>query len=159
MSLNKIIFFLLLVMPEGQIKGAEHLPDNVQCTQIMTPGSPSPCQSWVLGHWEICSNSCLTVRVSVCSGLSHVSAFQTAISALHTFWFQGSPVSSRSLWQESPSVKAWSDWVKKQYSLEQALSIRAGKTLHNIHLTKVFNHLFCTICLISVLLKLVFKSS
>lgn len=49
MSLNKIIFFLLHVMPEGQIKGAEQLPDNVQCTQTMTSGSPSLCQS---GSWD-----------------------------------------------------------------------------------------------------------
>lgn len=79
MSLNKIIFFLLLVMPEGQTKGTEHLPGNVQCTQTMTSGSSSLCQSWVLGHWEICSSLCLSESGSVflCSGLSHVSAFQT----------------------------------------------------------------------------------
>lgn len=50
MSLNKIIFFLLHVTPEGQIKGAEQLPDNVQCTQTMTSGSSSLCQS---GSWDI----------------------------------------------------------------------------------------------------------
>lgn len=86
MSLNKIIFFLLLVVPEGQIRGTEHVPYNVQCTQIMTWGPLSLNQSWALGHSEIRSNLCLSQWGSMflCSGLSHVSVFQTAMSALQT---------------------------------------------------------------------------
>lgn len=102
MSLNKIIFFLLLAVPEGQIRGTEHLPDNVQCTQIMTSGSLSLCQSWGLGHWEMCSNLCLSKSgpAFLCSGLSHLSAFQTAILALHTYRFPGSYITCGSVWQK-----------------------------------------------------------
>lgn len=154
MPLNKIIFFLLLVMPQGQIKGTEHLPDNVQCTQIMTSGSPSLCQNWVLGHWEICSNSCLSKSGSVflCSGLSHVSAFHTAISALHTYWFQRSSIPSEisvarkskcqgMVWLGQKSIVPWSSQV----------SIRAGTIIQVEHtFNQWFNHLFGILCLICV---------
>lgn len=108
MPLNKIIFFLLLVMPQSQIKGTEHVPDNVQCIQIMTSGSPSLCQSWdiekfVATHVSLCQGQCFSVQSSLMS-----LPFKQPLQPCTSTDFKDHLLLQRSLWQESPSVKGWS---------------------------------------------------
>lgn len=165
MSLNKIIFFLLLVVP--RTKSEEQNTSLIMYRAL---------KSWHEGHWaSIRAGPWDTQKfVATCVSLSEGQCFSVQGSLMSLSFKQPClpfKLISRiiSFLQVSVARKSKCQgmvWLgqKSIFPGSRQVSIRAGTTLQlqckwNMHLINVFNHLFGTHCLISVFFKLVLKSS